>query len=258
GLVLGTLAGQLAALIPARLHAKHGINVTLASAILNFFILEVTSYLLVTFMADPAAGEVASFSIPTRVRLPLLFPTIGVRVGTLIALATALIAYYVLYRTKRGYEIRTVGTSEGLAAYLGLSSAGIILFSQTFAGAMAGLGGAVQMMGISPRYAWNGVFSNIGFAGILVALLANCNPGWVPLAALLFGYLNTGGLFLKQTMGIPSELSAIAEVLILLVLYALRYAQKQKKTGRRTFLQLRDTPTSPRPEQRKDGSKLEQ
>lgn len=230
-LFIGAAAGLLAAWVPAQMHAKHGVNVTLSSAITNFFILQVTTWMLERFMADPSQTETVSFSIPERMRLPMILHSPVVRVGTLFAIAAAIIAYLVLYRTRKGYEVRMVGASQNLAAYVGLSSAGIIMFSQAFAGAMAGLGGAVQMMGIAPRYLWDGTFSNIGFAGIIIALLADCNPAWVPASALLFGYLSTGGLFLEQNTGISEGLGGLAQALILLFLFAFRYLSAKYPTG---------------------------
>ncbi|MDD3203026.1 MAG: hypothetical protein PHZ05_04645 [Pygmaiobacter massiliensis] len=230
-LFMGAVSGMSAAWVPAQMHAKHGVNVTLSSAIMNFFILQVTTWLLERFMADPLQTETVSFSIPERMRLPVILHSPMVRVGTLFAIAAGIIAYLVLYRTRRGYEVRMVGASQNLATYVGLSSAGIVMFSQIFAGAMAGLGGAIQMMGIAPRYTWDGVFSNIGFAGIIVALLVNCNPAWVPLSALLFGYLTTGGLFLEQNTGISQGLGGLAQAMILLFIFAFRYISKKYPAG---------------------------
>ena len=242
-LFMGAVAGLLTAWVPARMHAKHGVNVTLSSAIMNFFILQVTTWLLERFMSDPAQTETVSFSIPERMRLPAILHSPMVRVGTLFAIAAAIIAYLVLYRTRRGYEVRMVGASQNLAAYVGLSSAGIVMFSQIFAGAMAGLGGAVQMMGIAPRYTWDGVFSYVGFAGIIVALLADCNPAWVPLSALLFGYLNAGGVFLQSNTGISQGLGGLAQALVLLFFFAFRYISIKYPAGL-PFLQKFARPTN--------------
>lgn len=223
GLLIGVVAGQVAALIPAFLHAKRGLNVTLVSAVTNFFILEITTFFLQNYMSDPATGMTASFSIPSRMRLPYLYQPLGIRVGTLLALVCAVIAYFVLYRTRQGYEIRIVGENRELAAYMGLSSGGIIIFSQLFAGAMAGLGGAVEMMGISTRYVWNGAFSNVGVAAILIAIFANCNPLWVAPSALLFAYFNVGGALMQQQTSIPSALAGLAQALLIALLFVGKY-----------------------------------
>lgn len=222
GVVIGIVAGLITAFIPAIIHAKRDVNITLVSAVTNFFILEITTYFLQRYMTDSSAGGV-SYAIPLRMRLPYLYRPLGIRIGTLLAVACVVAVYLSLYRSRRGYVIRIVGANRQLATYLGLSSSAIVILSQIFAGAMAGLAGAVEMMGISTRYTWNGQFSSIGMAAILIALLSDCNPLWVTPSALLFAYLDVGGRLMQQNTGLPRELSGVVQALIVMFLFVGRY-----------------------------------
>lgn len=78
------------------------------------------------------------------------------------------------------------------------------------AGALAGLGGAVERMGIQPRYIWNGTFPAITVVGVLAAILVDYNPAWVPLSALFLTYLWSGASALAAQSGFPEELALAA------------------------------------------------
>lgn len=224
-LVIAVAAGAAVAVIPAWLAVRRRVNVTLSSLLLNYLILQAVSFLLMYSMRDPAAGQAASFEIPQRMWLAEIIPSTGIRFGTLLAAAAAVILYLLLYHGRLGYGIRAVGASESLAGYVGLSAGAVAMTTQLLAGALAGLGGAVEMMGVQPRYIWNGTFPAIPFLGVLAAVLVDYNPAWVPLSALFFTYLWSGASALSAQSGFPAELALAAAAVVVLVLFALRDAR---------------------------------
>ncbi len=224
-LLIAVAAGAAVAVIPAWLAVRRRVNVTLSSLLLNYLLLQAVSFLLLHSMRDPAAGQTASFEIPQRMWLAEIIPTTGIRIGTLLAAAAALVLYLLLYHGRLGYGIRAVGASESLAGYVGLSAGGVAMTTQVLAGALAGLGGAVEMMGIQPRYIWNGTFPAITVVGVLAAILVDYNPAWVPLSALFLTYLWSGASALSAQSGFPEELALAAAAVVVLVLFALRQAR---------------------------------
>ncbi len=221
-LVISILAGAGAAAIPAALSIRRRVNITISSLILDFLILQLTSFILSNYMWDPAAGQSASFEIPERLWLPEILPALGLRFGFLLAAAAVVLLYLLLYRGRLGYEIRAVGASESMAGYVGLSYGKTVMAVQLLAGALAGLGGAVEMMGVQPRYIWDGSFPTVALLGILAAVVAGYRPLWIPLSCLFFGYLWRGGVLLNESTGFPVEVPLFAAAVMVLLLLAMR------------------------------------
>ena len=234
-LLIGILAGALVGMLPALLSFKSKIHVALSSLLLNYLILQLTSYLLISRMQDFSQGEITSFQIPQRMWLAEFWPALGLRWGTLLAIVATVVLYLLLYRGKTGYGIRMVGASETTANYVGLSAGAIALASQLLGGALAGLGGAVEMMGIQPRYQWNETFPFITLVGLLAAILVDYNPIWVPVSTLFLSYLWKGAQLLYADTDFPVYLGLAAAAVMLLVLFALRQvvvADELRRFGR--------------------------
>ncbi|MDK2813399.1 MAG: ral nucleoside transport system permease protein [Clostridiales bacterium] len=234
-LLIGILAGALVGMLPALLSYKSKIHVALSSLLVNYLVLQLTSYLLISHMQDFSQGEITSFQIPQRMWLAEFWPALGLRWGTLLAIVATIVLYLLLYRGKTGYGIRMVGASEATANYVGLSAGAIALVSQLMGGALAGLGGAIEMMGIQPRYQWNETFPFITLVGILAAVLVDYNPIWVPVSTLFLSYLWKGAQLLYADTDFPVYLGLAAAAVMVLVLFALRQvvvADELRRFGR--------------------------
>ena len=218
GLIVGMLAGLAAVLPSALLNGRKDVNITFTSVITNFIILGFTTFILLYFMNDTFQSEYVSFAIPESERLPMIIPQSDIRLGTLIAAACCIGGYVLLNKTRKGYEIYTVGASEVLAGYVGLSSKKVALFSQLVCGVLCGLGGAIFVMSGEARYLWAGEFSYIGYTAIIVALFAGCNPALVPFAALLFGYIFSGSNLLSETTTMPAEFSGLVQITLMILM----------------------------------------
>src|SRR4029453_793899 len=129
----------------------------------------------------------APFGINFPDRLPL-------NLAFLFALAACVLVYVFLWKTKWGYELRAVGTNPSAAEYGGISIPRNIIIAMVLSGALAGMVGINDVLGYRYRY-YDGFSAGYGFAGIAVALLGRTHPVGVLLAALLFGGLLRGGLF---------------------------------------------------------------
>ena len=221
-LLISIVVGAGVAGIPAVLSIRRRVNITLSSLVLDYLILQLTSFILQNYMRDPSLGQTASFEIPQRLFLLEILPGTGIRLGFLFAAAAVALLYLLLYRGRLGYEIRSVGASESLAGYVGLSYGKTVLKAQLLAGALAGFGGAVEMMGIQPRYVWDGSFPTVALLGILAAVVVEYHPLWIPVCCLFFGYLWRGGMALNAYSGFPKEVALFAAAITALVLFALR------------------------------------
>ena len=134
----------------------------------------------------------------------LVGPATSVNWGIVISIAVVLIIAFILFKTTLGFELRGVGFNRYGAEYGGINVNKSILQSMAIAGLIAGLAGAIQVMGVSHNISVLAAQEGYGFDGIAVALIANSNPIGVIFSGLLFGAFKYGGTKM-QAIGAPSE-----------------------------------------------------
>lgn len=125
--------------------------------------------------------------------------------GFIIAILVAILIWYILKNTTLGYQLRAVGYNRDAAEYGGININKNLILSMMIAGAIAGLAGATQVLGVSRETAVLATMEGYGFDGIAVALIASNNPIACIPAALLFGGLKYGGSKLQPQIGAPIE-----------------------------------------------------
>ena len=229
--------GALWAAIPGILKAKTGVHEVIVTIMLNWIAASFTFFLVLRFKAPATEAMIAAgvkqmiphtSEIAEAARLPRLytifkffnidFPAYNqVNISFLIAIGAAILAYYILWKTNLGYEIRAVGYNPLAAEYGGISVAKNIVLAMVISGAFAGLVGTNEVMGF--KYRWRQeLFTGLGFNGIAVALLGKNHPLGVVLAAILFGILNYGGAIVNIfTEGrIPRELIMVLQAVIVI------------------------------------------
>ena len=148
-----------------------------------------------------------------------LDPNLRVHAGVFLMLITVALVYWILFRSKIGFEFRASGESPDAARYAGLRSGLIIVAAMATAGALAGLAGANQVMGVLGR-ASPGFSAGIGFDAIAVALMGRSHPVGVLLAGLLFGALEAGGRQMQVDAGASIDLISIIQALIIVFIAA--------------------------------------
>jgi len=229
--------GALWAAVPGILKAKTGVHEVIVTIMMNWIASSLTFFLVLKFKAPPTEAMVAAGvkqmiphtrEIAEAARLPRLynifnflnidFPSYNqVNISFFIAVGVAALAYYILWKTNLGYEIRAVGYSPLAAEYGGISVSKNIILAMMISGAFAGLVGTNEVMGF--KYRWRQeLFTGLGFNGIAVALLGKNHPLGVVLSAILFGILNYGGAIVNiYTEGrIPRELIMVLQAVIVI------------------------------------------
>lgn len=127
--------------------------------------------------------------------------------GILVSIIVVILVAFFLYRTTKGFELRSVGFNKDAAEFAGINVKKNIILSMVIAGAIAGLAGALQITGSDPhRISTLATFENYGFNGLSVALIANSSPVGTIFAGLLFGGLLYGGGSIQSDVGAPSEI----------------------------------------------------
>ena len=226
----GALFGAAWAAIPAYLQAKRGSHIVITTIMFNFIAAALMVYLLANVLKVPgsAAPETARFA--EGVRLPNaadLLPWVGfsrstpLNVSFLVALLACIGVYFLIWRTKLGYEIRSFGKSEPGAIYAGISPIRITMTAMLISGGLCGLMAVNAVMGEAERLVIDPV-QGAGFVGIAVALMGRSHPVGVFIAAILFGALYQGGAELTFEMnGMTREMILVIQALVILFTGAL-------------------------------------
>ncbi len=135
-----------------------------------------------------------------------------------------MVAYLLLWRTRRGFQIRAVGLSPGAANYAGMGIGTNIVLALAIGGAFAAVGGGVEVLGVYGKMTVPFV-TNLGYNGIGVALLGRNHPVGVVLGALLFGGLYAGAQEMQFATDVPLQLANVLLAVILLLVTATKLVE---------------------------------
>jgi simple sugar transport system permease protein len=218
-LLAGALVGAAWASIAGWLKAATGAHEVITTIMLNLIATQLVGYLLRNPpVQKPGRSDPISQSVLPSAQLPRLFtwfdPSLRVHAGILIMIAAVVLVYWLLFRTTVGFEFRSSGSNQEAARYAGMRSGLIIVLVMACSGALAGLAGANQVLGVLGR-ASPGFSGGAGFNAIAVALLGRSHPVGVLFAGLLFGALEAGGRQMQATAGVRIDLIAIIQALII-------------------------------------------
>ncbi|WP_119070195.1 ABC transporter permease [Rubrobacter indicoceani] len=210
--------------IPGFLKARFGAHEVITTIMLNFIAINLATYLaLGPFRSEEIVP--GTRTIETFMRLPLVgFGLSRVHYGLFVGLLAALTVYLLLWRTKLGFRIRAVGLSPGAASYAGMGIGRNTVLALAIGGAMAGLGGGAEVLGVYGKVSIPFV-ANLGFNGIGVALLGRNHPVGVVLGALLFGGLASGAQQMQFDTDVPLDLADVLLAVILLLVTATKLVE---------------------------------
>ena len=241
-LTLGFLAGAAWGAVPGVLKARLQVNEILTTIMMNAIAVQALNYLLRGPLMDPQQVLAGSF-IPQTARftlaadLPRLVPT-RLHAGFLLAVVVAVLAWVLLWRTTIGFRIRAVGLNPFASRRAGMRVSRYAVLAMVLSGALAGLAGAVQVMGVNHRMFTDGSSAGFtgaaGFNGIVAALFGQLHPlGTIP-AAVFFGGLIVGANAMQRAVQIPSAMiTALNGLLVIFVvssdIWRRRMVQRQQK-----------------------------
>lgn len=218
-MLAGGIVGAVVCFIPAILKAKLNAGEIVSSIMLNYVVLYFGLYLLNNIVRDPDAYFLASQPLPDSSKLSKLIPGTALHSGLIIAILFVIAGYVFLYHTKIGEQFRIFGQNRSFAEYTGVSASSVIILSQLMGGAIAGMGGSVEIMGMYDRFMWSSL-PGAGWNGVIVAILAHNKPQYIPLAALFYSYLSVGASAMALNTDVPSELITVIQALMILLVSA--------------------------------------
>jgi ABC-type uncharacterized transport system permease subunit len=227
-MLAGAAGGAAYGFIPGYLKARTGAHEVVTTIMLNN-----AAVLLLTWAVNDLV-RAPGFSFPRtgdigQSALPILFGR-NLHLGIIFAVAAIFLIRWILDRTTLGFEIRTVGANPSAAKYAGMRPVLITALTMTICGLLAGLAGAIQMLGVIGFYA-PGITASVGFDSIAVALLGRSNPIGILFAAILFGAFRAGAPLMQIETSVPVEVIDIIQALVILFLAADLIVRKLFRTS---------------------------
>ena len=217
GVILAAFWGGLVGLLKAKTGAHEVIVTIMLNYVAGYFILWIlkTKTFLRPHRLDPIAPEVG-----VNARLPLIAgANQRLHAGIFIALAAAVLVWWLLSKSTLGFKFRAVGANSAAAKTAGISVPFVMTTTMLICGGLSGLGGAVHVLG--SEHALNtDIAGSFGFDAITVALLGRAQPFGTVLAAILFGALRTGGRTMQSNTGTPLDIVLVTQALIVLFIAA--------------------------------------
>lgn len=214
-LISGFAFGALWGLIPALLRVKLKVNEALTTLMMNFIAALWVSYLVYGPWRDPKGyGFPLTSEFPNSSILPNMFGT-SVNWGFFLSIALSIVTYFLMERTKLGFEIKVIGESERAATYAGMNVAKSILLMMVISAGLSGLAGVGIVSGVMHRL--RPIISpGYGYTAIIIAWIARLNPLLTTLVGFLFGGLLVFGDALQITFNLPVSSISVFQALILI------------------------------------------
>ncbi|MDO4278872.1 MAG: ABC transporter permease [Lachnoclostridium edouardi] len=230
--VAGFIFGGLWALIAAMFKAKLGISEIIVTIMLNYIAINILGIAVRTFMMDPAGSIPQSAKIESSATLYRFLRPTRIHIGIFIAVAAVVLVWFLMEKTTAGYEIKAVGFNKRAAACNGISVVKNIIISAALSGGLAGIAGAVEVLGVQKKLL-EGISGECGYTAVLITLLASNHPGGVLAAAIAFAALEVGANSMQRQMGIPAAIvNFLIGMIVLLILgrqlFAVRAGKKKE------------------------------
>jgi simple sugar transport system permease protein len=225
---LGMAAGGLWAIIPAALKAYWKVNEVCVTILMNYVATYITSY-LVAYPLSGKTGVPQTPALEASARLFRIMRPSRANAGIFIALGAFAVVWFILTRTAWGYRIRQVGQNPAFAEYAGIRSRATIIWGMIMSGALGGLAGSLEVMGIY-GYFLDGFSPGIAFDGMLASLIAKNDLKMVPVLAFFLAVLKAGALGMERFTGVPKAL--VDSIIAVFILIAAMEGLSIFKSGR--------------------------
>ena len=208
-LLAAMLAGAIWVAGPALLRAYRGISEVVTSWMFSYMGILLAYYLVAEKFQDPtelaqAAQQVRTPYVADTAKLSQLVPPYQLNSSLIIALVLVVLTYVFFSRTKMGYEFNMTGLMEAFAKYGGIKTTSIQLISMLISGAIGGLAGASEVLGVHYRYI-HGFSNELGSTGILIAIMGRLHPVGVLASALFMGVLQAGVRAVQRTSNVSLD-----------------------------------------------------
>ncbi len=228
-LLAGAFAGAAWGWIAGILRTARKIPEVISTLLLNFMAVELVSFCVHGPLQESAKTYPMSDPVALNAELPVIGAEGVFHLGLVIALVLALFCFVFLFFTSGGFKVRALGQNEKALSVAGFSVNKIRLFLFMGSAALAGLGGAVEVLGVSHRL-FERLSPGYGFAAIAIALLGKLHPLWILLSSLFFAFLYAGAAMLERVANVPSVVLYMGQAVVIFVVVLIGL-KKQKSAA---------------------------
>lgn len=218
-LLAAGICGAAVAMVPAFLKKQWGVDELVTSIMFNYVVQFFALYIINYHFRDMGSSTLASVKVEETSGLPVILNGTRIHVGVLLGILLCVLVWLMMNHTAFGKKIIICGDNPLFAKYAGLKVTGIMFVAQIVAGAIAGIGGGAELLGMYDRFKWT-ASPGYGWTGIVVALLARRNPIMVPFAALFIGYLNVGADIMARSSDMGREFVGIIQGIMMFLVAA--------------------------------------
>ena len=211
-ILVGTVVGALWAALPGIMKITRGLNEMITSIMLNYVATLFMGFIYTNAFRD--GGNPQTPSVADSVMLAKI-PGFRIHTGVILAIVLGLVVAYVISKTSVGFKIRAVGLNPLASKVNGFNVKFLVMAAFVISGAIAGMGGAVELLGKQYRL-MSGFGSGFGFDGVAIALIAQLNPLASLIVAIFFGALTTGASSMQVGIMVPTAIVEIIRALIII------------------------------------------
>jgi simple sugar transport system permease protein len=229
-LAAGIAGGALTSALPGWLRVRWSVNEIFVTVMLNFVLIYLTEYLTTGPWTDQTTGEAVSMPLPAQAELPMLSQRLGTHSGVLVALLTAAGVWWVLERTLFGFEVRAIGDNPKAAELAGIAIGRVTKATFLLSGALAGLAGAIEVLGLHQRLIL-GITPGYGAMAILIAVLGRAQVGGVFAASIGISILLVGSDSLQRSIGLPASAALVFFAVIVLTVLLLESRRRRASSA---------------------------
>lgn len=210
------IVGGLWAAIPGFLKARFGVSEVINTIMFNYIAINLVGILVRTLLKNPDSALPYSPMLSSSYAFPLLMYPTRLHAGFLVAIAAAVLVYYIMRRTTTGFEFRVVGFNKRAGAVAGIPIYKKIVLAALLSGGLAGLAGAGEIAGVHNRLL-EGISPGYGYIAIIVALMGRNHPVGVIIAALGMSALQVGANSMQRQGGVPTSITLVLMAAIVLM-----------------------------------------
>ena len=173
-------------------------------------------------------GSWGSAKFPDHARLGRMIEGTSLHYGFLVLIASVIFVVVLMEKSSFGYKVRVTGINPAFAKAAGIKTGKVILGAQFIGGIFAGMGGAIEMVGMNKRFYWQSQVNYV-WDGLLVHMLANQNPAFIPLTAFFIAYLRIGAEIMSRSTDLDPEVVTLLQGIIILLVASERFLYKIKQ-----------------------------
>lgn len=214
-LIIASLVGGLIALISAYLKVKFDTTELISSYLISIAITYFTSYLITGPLQDPNSNLQSTNKVSHM--LVKILPPSALSTSIIYSIAISIIFYFILNKTKFGYETKIIGYNKDFARYGGISVSKNYILSFSLSGALLSFSGALYIFS-NYQSVFKGFSSGLGFSALTVSLIALNNPLLIVPIAFFITLINQGSIIAMQNSDISSDVALLFQAIVFLLI----------------------------------------